>query len=82
MFEIDPSGTLILVENHDKPGVIGDVGHYLASKGINIDSFELSRNRKGGKAMALIKVDAERGAIDIKSMSALPNIVNVRVANL
>jgi D-3-phosphoglycerate dehydrogenase len=54
----------------------------LASKGINIDSFELSRNRKGGKAMALIKVDAERGAIDIKSMSALPNIVNVRVANL
>ena len=82
MFEIDPSGTLILVENHDKPGVIGDVGHYLASKGINIDSFELSRNRKGGKAMALIKVDAERGAIDIKSMSVLPNIVNVRVANL
>ncbi len=82
MFEIDPSGTLILVENHDKPGVIGDVGHYLASKGINIDSFELSRNRKGGKAMALIKVDGERGAIDIKSMSTLPNIVNVRVANL
>ena len=82
MFEMDPNGTMILVENHDKPGVIGDVGHYLASKGINIDSFELSRNRKGGKAMALIKVDADRAAIDIKSMTALPNIVNVRVANL
>lgn len=82
MFETDPSGTLILVENHDKPGVIGDVGHYLASKGINIDSFELSRNRKGGKAMALIKVDADRTQIDVKSMAALPNIVGVRVANL
>jgi D-3-phosphoglycerate dehydrogenase len=81
-FETDPSGTLIMVENHDKPGVIGDVGHWLASKGINIDSFELSRNRKGGKAMALIKVDADRAAIDVKSMAALPNIVNVRVANL
>ncbi|NDE15736.1 phosphoglycerate dehydrogenase [bacterium] len=37
-FETDPSGTLIMVENHDKPGVVGDVGHWLASKGINIDS--------------------------------------------
>lgn len=82
MFETDPSGTLILIENHDKPGVIGDVGHYLASRGINIDSFELSRNRKGGKAMALIKVDADRDAIDVQAMGQLPNLVAVKVADL
>jgi D-3-phosphoglycerate dehydrogenase len=81
-FELEPSGTLIMVENDDRPGVIGDVGHYFAKNGINIDSFELSRNRKGGKAMALIKIDGDVESVDVTPMLSIKNVTAVRKASL
>jgi len=77
-FELDPSGSILIMENHDRPGVIGDIGHYLASKGINIDTFALSRNRQGGKAMSLIRIDGEVGAKNLGEMRQLKNIVTVK----
>ena len=43
-FEIEPSGHLHL-KNHDKPGVVGDVGHYLAAIDMNISSLSLKFKR-------------------------------------
>ncbi len=77
-FEVEPSGTLLAIENHDRPGVIGDVGHFLAARGVNIDTFALSRNRKGGMAMALIRIDTEIAADDLSAMLAIPNIVSAK----
>ena len=71
-----------MVENNDRPGVIGDLGHFLAKNGVNIDSFELSRNRKGGKAMALIKVDSDTGTIDTDAMEKIPNVNSVKTVTL
>lgn len=77
-FEVEPTGTLLVVENHDRPGVIGDVGHFLASRGVNIDTFALSRNRKGGMAMALIRTDSEIVTEDLTAMQQIQNIVAVK----
>jgi len=57
VFEIMPQGMILAIENIDLPGVIGFVGTLLAKNNINIQQFELSRNQKGGKAMALVVVD-------------------------
>jgi len=57
VFEVDPVGRLLVLENTDAPGVIGHVGTILAKNGINIQQFELSRNKKGGEAMAMVVVD-------------------------
>jgi D-3-phosphoglycerate dehydrogenase len=76
-FEADPSGHLILVENEDKPGVIGDLGHFLGFKNVNIATFELSRNRRGGKAMAVIRVDQEVSLADATELSKIRNIIKV-----
>lgn len=81
-FEVEPSGLLLLVENEDKPGVVGDLGHFLAMNQINIDSFELSRNRKGGKAMAMIKIDNDVTAEQIDLMKRIRNVTNVRSVRL
>lgn len=66
VFEVEPSGRLLVLENKDQPGVIGHVGTVLAKNGINIQQFELSRNKKGGEAMALVIVDE----------AILPNIMD------
>jgi D-3-phosphoglycerate dehydrogenase / 2-oxoglutarate reductase len=81
-FEVEPSGSFILVENLDVPGVVGDVGRFLASRNINIDSFDLSRNRKGGKAMALIKIDGELSLEAAQAMRAIANVVAVHGVTL
>ncbi|MDT8445268.1 MAG: phosphoglycerate dehydrogenase [bacterium] len=57
VFEVEPAGRILVLENKDQPGVIGHVGTVLAKNGINIQQFELSRNKKGGEAMALVLVD-------------------------
>ncbi len=81
-FEMDPNGTVLLVENDDVPGVIGQIGHFLAAKKVNISTFELSRNRSGGRAMSLIKLDSDLDSDDLKEMRGLPNIVSVKAARL
>jgi D-3-phosphoglycerate dehydrogenase len=77
-FEAEPSGHMLLVENNDKPGVIGDLGHFLALKNVNIATFELSRNRRGGKAMAVIRTDEEVSSQDHSEMSGIRNILKVQ----
>lgn len=81
-FEIEPTGEIVMVENNDRPGVIGDVGHFLASRGINIDSFTLSRNRKGGHAMALIRVDTALPVDALSAMAKLNNVLGVKTVSL
>ena len=76
-FEADPSGHMLLVENEDKPGVIGDLGHFLGEKNVNIATFELSRNRKGGRAMAVIRTDQEVSSEDQSEMRRIRNIRTV-----
>lgn len=76
-FEADPNGHMLLVENEDKPGVIGDLGHFLGFKGINIATFELSRNRRGGKAMAVVRIDQELSEPDVEEMKRIRNLITV-----
>jgi D-3-phosphoglycerate dehydrogenase len=76
-FEVEPSGELLLIENDDRPGVVGDVGHFLATNHINIDSFSLSRNRKGGRAMAIIRTDAPVTVELVAKLKKIKNIINV-----
>jgi len=81
-FEVDPVGSILMIENHDRPGVIGDVGHFLAAEGVNIDTFALSRNKQGGMAMSLIRIDEDLKPEQLIKMREINNIVKVKGINL
>ena len=81
-FEVDPSGPMVMIENLDRPGVIGDVGQTLAKEQINISSFNLSRNTRGGKAMALLNIDENLTQNQVKVLRTLPNIKTVKAIKL
>ena len=70
------------MENHDRPGVIGDVGHFLAQNEINIDNFNLSRNRRGGIAMAIIRTDADVTPDQLKRLRDIKNVVSAKSVSL
>lgn len=79
LFEIEPEGELIVMQNHDRPGVIGDVGTYLAKHQVNIAQFELSRNKRGGMAMSVIRTDNELQKDIIEGLRKLPNLISARI---
>ncbi len=81
-FEIEPSGHMLLLENTDKPGVIGHIGMELARQGINISAFTLSRNSKGGTAMAIVCVDSELSAQNLAALGQIENILSVHAIKL
>ena len=81
LFEIEPEGEMLVLQNHDRPGVIGDVGSYLARNQINIAQFELSRNRRGGMAMSLIRIDGTLESELLSGMRKLPNVIGVKMVS-
>jgi D-3-phosphoglycerate dehydrogenase / 2-oxoglutarate reductase len=77
------TGTLILMANTDKPGVIGEVGTILGRHGINIANFALGRSESG--AVGVVNVDepgdanGEEGLKAIRAVSAIKEAWLVRV---
>ena len=48
-------GTMIVIRNEDRPGVIGEVGTILGRHGVNIANFALGRD--GTRAFGVVIVD-------------------------
>jgi D-3-phosphoglycerate dehydrogenase len=56
------TGTLLIICNDDRPGVIGEVGTILGRLGVNIANFALGRSEAG--AVGVVNVDEEASAPD------------------
>ncbi len=57
--EATPSGTILVITNHDRPGVIALLGTLLAQANINVAMMNLSRRAINGTAMSLLTVDQQ-----------------------
>ena len=67
------AGTLIVMANEDRPGVIGAVGTTLGKHGVNIASFALGRDGSG--AVGVIAVDESAAlAAAVKDLRGLPAV--------
>jgi D-3-phosphoglycerate dehydrogenase len=53
-----PSGIILLLENRDRPGIVGHLGTLLGQNKVNIASMSLSRNEVGGQALTLLNLDS------------------------
>jgi len=51
------TGTILILTNDDRPGVIGDVGTMLGRHGVNIANFALGRG--DGGAIGVVNVDED-----------------------
>ena len=71
-------GTLIVIQNNDQPGVIGEVGTILGRHGINIATFALGRGPAG--AVGVVKV--ESGTSPATGEPVVPNALLEEVAQV
>jgi D-3-phosphoglycerate dehydrogenase len=78
LIEALPEGHILLVNNYDKAGVIGNIGNALGSRNINIATMQFGRDRMGGNAISLLHLDAPLPPGMMGEILRLPNIISVR----
>lgn len=71
-----PEGNMLVIQNEDRLGVIGNIGTVLARNGINIARFHLGTHE--GRAICMINIDTPAGEGTIEEIRCLPNILSVR----
>lgn len=84
------TGTLLVIRNHDVPGVVGRIGSVLGDFGINIANFALGRSVRSqrvpaGQAMAVLQIDSRNASATQNAVEALRKveaIASVRLVEL
>jgi D-3-phosphoglycerate dehydrogenase len=80
--EIPVSGTLLLFNNADRPGIVGHFGTILAKHNVNIASMSLSRDTAGGKALTVLSLDSVPSQAVLDELQKDHDITNVKVVKL
>ncbi|MGH9868917.1 MAG: phosphoglycerate dehydrogenase [Candidatus Polarisedimenticolia bacterium] len=81
-FDALPRGTLLLVSNDDRPGIVGRVGTLLGESQVNIAHMSLGRDRAGGQAIAAISIDTPLPDGVLRQLEQSPGILWVRTVTL
>ena len=66
-----PQGTVLVIFNDDKPGVIGSVGTILGNHGINIGTMGVGQKLELHKAVLAVSLDKEPDAATIEELRKL-----------
>ncbi|HCU23989.1 MAG TPA: phosphoglycerate dehydrogenase [Deltaproteobacteria bacterium] len=80
--EAVPEGTILVVRNFDRPGVIGNIGTLLGKNKVNISRMQLGLTRESGEALALYNVDGHVETGVLNELKGLPNIISVKEVKL
>src|SRR5574338_238437 len=80
--EAVPEGHVILCENDDAPGVVGNLGTTLGDAGINIARISLSRLEDRSRAFAFLNVDSPPSPEVLERVRRLPHVRAVRAIRL
>ncbi len=80
--ECVPEGVLFLMNNRDKPGMVGYIGSLMGEHEINIGSMSLNRDEEGGEALTVLNLDSVPPDALLDKVNADPDISNVQVIKL
>jgi D-3-phosphoglycerate dehydrogenase len=80
--EIPVTGTLLMLNNADKPGIVGHLGTLLAKHKVNIASMSLSRDTVGGLALTVLSLDSAPPQSVLDELQKDADISNVKVIKL
>lgn len=79
--DVNPRQTLLILTNHDVPGVIGRVGTLLGERQVNIAEYHQARLAQGGDALAAISVDGTVSEETRRALLELPDVITASVVH-
>src|SRR3984893_10903731 len=80
--EARPHGVILVLENTDRPGMVGRIGTLLGEHNVNIATMSLSRNQAGGTALTVLNLDNAPGEELLQEIRASGDIHSAQVIQL
>jgi D-3-phosphoglycerate dehydrogenase / 2-oxoglutarate reductase len=80
--EARPDGVLLLLENRDRPGIVGHVGTLMGKHHVNIAGMSLSRDQAGGHALTILNLDSVPDDALMNELLSEGDITSVQVVEL
>ncbi|MEP6699080.1 MAG: phosphoglycerate dehydrogenase [Verrucomicrobiota bacterium] len=80
--EARPHGVVLILENTDRPGMVGRIGTLLGGHGVNIATMSLSRNEAGGTALTVLNLDTAPGEEILAAIRASDDIHSAQIIEL
>jgi D-3-phosphoglycerate dehydrogenase / 2-oxoglutarate reductase len=80
--EARPHGVVLVLENTDRPGMVGRIGTLLGDHGVNIATMSLSRNQAGGTALTVLNLDTAPDEALLEEIRASEDIHSAQVIEL
>ncbi|MFB6162064.1 MAG: NAD(P)-dependent oxidoreductase [Halococcoides sp.] len=80
--EVVPYGTMMLVHNDDRPGVIGTIGTILGEYDVNIAGMFNSRETVGGDSMTVYNLDERPGDAVVEDILADDRVEDLDLISL
>jgi D-3-phosphoglycerate dehydrogenase len=80
--DVVPEGTLLIIPNHDRPGMIGSVGTILGDAGVNIVGMQVGRRAVGERAVMVINLEEPVAQEIIDKLDAVPDLFGARLIDL
>ncbi|MFQ5877783.1 MAG: phosphoglycerate dehydrogenase [Acidobacteriota bacterium] len=70
-----PKGAMLIVSNDDRPGMVGRIGTVLGHAEVNIAYMSLGRDRSGGRAIAILNLDAPLPAEILRDITSIDGVL-------
>lgn len=80
--EVTPQGSVLVIFNDDKPGVIGSVGSICGKHSINICTMGVGQKLEQQKAMLAVSLDKEPNADAVEELGKLDFVNEIYVCKL
>ena len=73
--DVVPEGSMLVIFNQDKPGIVGEIGTILGKNKINIAGMSFGRVKPGGSAITVLNVD---GAVSETALGKIRKAKHIR----
>lgn len=80
--EATPAGEMIVMQNWDRPGIIGNIGTLLGKHNINIAAMTFGRKTPGGRAISVLNVDSLVSSEILDKIRKTENVLEVKVIHI
>lgn len=76
--EVRPEGVILIVENQDRPGVVGRVGTFLGQNNVNISRMQLGLDERTGVATAFYNLQSDISPEILAGIGKMDGIISVQ----
>jgi len=80
--DIDLATHMLFLNFVDRPGVVASLGRVLGDQGVNIAGMQVSRDRRGGQAFAILTLDSAVPADVVERLAREIDAEHVAIADL